>query len=111
MWKWLRPRKNLKDYYAVLGVSPGASQKAIQHAFWKASRTLHPDINPDPDALEQFKEVVEAYQTLKGPDARDDYDARLIAQYCQSFIGSFEADEMPRKRKNPEIIRAWRQEG
>ncbi len=110
MWKWLRPRKKLKNYYAVLDVSPGASPKAIQRAFWKSARTLHPDVNPDPDVLEQFKEVVEAYQTLKGKDARDDYDARVIAQYCQSFLGSLTADEKPRKKKTPAVIRAWRGE-
>lgn len=108
MWKWLRPRKALKDYYAVLGIAPGASSKAIQQAFWKAAQTLHPDVNPDPDALEQFKEVVEAYQTLKGPDARGDYDAQVIAQYCQSFVGSFETNEKPREMKKPAIIRAWK---
>ncbi len=110
MWKWLISRKKLKDYYAVLGVSPGASAKAIQHAFWKAARTQHPDVNPDPDVLEQFQEVVEAYQTLKGSDARDDYDAQVITQYCQSFLGSFEADERPRKKPTPAIVRAWRGE-
>ena len=110
MWKWLRPRKKLKNYYAVLGVSPGASPKAVQRAFWKAAQTLHPDVNPDPGALERFKEVVEAYQTLKGPDARGDYDAQVIAQYCQSFLGSFEADEKPREKKKPAVIRAWKRE-
>lgn len=107
MWKKLRPRKKLNDYYAVLGVSSGASPKAIQFAFWKAARRLHPDVNPDPNALEQYKEVVEAYQTLKSPDTRADYDAQLITQYCLFLLGSVEADRKSKKKKKLEIIRTW----
>ena len=110
MWKWLRRRKELKDYYAVLGVAPGASSKAIQKAFWKAAQTLHPDVNPDSDALEQFKDVVDAYQTLKRPDARDDYDAKVISEYCQSFIGSFEVSQQPSEMKKPVVTRIWKDE-
>ncbi len=107
MWERLRPRKKLNDYYAVLGVSSGASPKAIQFAFWKAAQRLHPDVNLDPDALEQYKEVVEAYQTLKSPDTRADYDAQLITQYCLFLLGSVEADKKPKKKKKLEFIRAW----
>lgn len=107
MWKKPRPRKKLNDYYAVLGVSSGASPKAVQFAFWKAARRLHPDVNLDPNALEQYKEVVEAYQTLKSPDTRADYDARLITQYCLFLLGGVEADKKPRKKKYLEFIRTW----
>ncbi len=98
MWKRLRPRKKLEDYYAVLGVSSEASPRAIQHAFWKAAQTLHPDVNPDPDALGRYKEAVEAYQTLKNPVARKDYDAQLIAEVCHILLGTVEAKEKPRKK-------------
>ena len=107
MWKKLRPRKKLSDYYAVLGVSSGASPKAVQFAFWKAAQRLHPDVNLDPNALERYKEAVEAYQTLKSPDTRADYDAQLITQYCLFLLGSVEADKKPRKKKNLEFIRTW----
>ncbi len=107
MWKKLRPRKKLSDYYAVLGVSSGAPPKAIQFAFWNAARRLHPDVNLDPNALEQYKEVVEAYQTLKSPNTRADYDAQLIAQHCLFLLGSVEADRKPKKKKMLEIIRTW----
>jgi DnaJ-class molecular chaperone len=108
MWKWLKSPKKLKHYYDILGVSPDASPKAIQRAFWKAAQKLHPDINPDVDALEQFKEVVEAYRALKGTEARNDYDARVISEYCQSFLGSFEANKKPGKEKHLPIILAWK---
>ena len=35
-----------KDYYAVLGVSPDATEKHIQKAYRKLARDLHPDQNP-----------------------------------------------------------------
>ena len=41
-----------KDYYAVLGVAPSASEKEIQQAYRKLARELHPDANPDDAAAE-----------------------------------------------------------
>jgi len=101
VWKWLKPRKKLKDYYKVLGVSPSASQKTIQQAFWGAARTLHPDVNSDPEDAEKFKEVAEAYLELKRPDKRGDYDAKIISDYCQTIVGgSFSRDEGDEERKD-----------
>jgi DnaJ-class molecular chaperone len=101
MWKWLKPRRKLTDYYAILGVSPGASQKAIQKAFWKASQSLHPDVNSNPDDTEKFKDIVEAYQALKKTDSRDDYDAKVISDYCQTIMGgSFAAEKEGKDKEN-----------
>ena len=106
MWRRRRKhREQLKDYYGILGVSPGASQKAIQKAFWKLAQTCHPDVDPDPDATERFKEMVEAYQALKHPGWRDDYDARIIAEFCKSYLGSFEAGEKPKDKPKPVVQR------
>ncbi len=109
MWNRLKPRKKLNDYYAVLGVSSEASPRAIQHAFWKTAQTLHPDVNPDPDALDRYKESVEAYQTLKNLGARKDYDAQLIAESCHILLGTLDAKEMPKKRKQRGERRSGRQ--
>jgi len=107
MWNWLRRRRKLKDYYSILEVSPSASQKEIQQAFWRAAQTLHPDVNPDPESMEQFKEVVEAYQALKRSEGRDDYDAKVIADFCQSYLGNFDSDEKPKEKTLPPALRAW----
>ena len=54
-----------KDYYAVLGVPPTATQKDITKAYRKLARELHPDANPNnPSAEERFKEVSAAYDVL-----------------------------------------------
>jgi curved DNA-binding protein len=63
-----------RDYYDVLGVQRGASPEEIQQAFRRIARSRHPDINRDPAAEEQFKELNEAYQVLSDPKTRARYD-------------------------------------
>jgi molecular chaperone DnaJ len=58
------------DYYAVLGLTRGASDSEIKRAYRRLARDLHPDVNPDPAAKERFQEVNRAYQALTDPDKR-----------------------------------------
>ena len=63
-----------KDYYAILGVEPSASQDDIQRAYHKRARKYHPDVNQDPGAEDTFKDLGEAYEVLKDPEKRAKYD-------------------------------------
>ena len=63
-----------KDYYAILGLQRGASEDEIKSAYRKLARKYHPDVSKETDAEEKFKEVAEAYQTLKDPEKRAAYD-------------------------------------
>jgi len=64
-----------RDYYEVLGVDRGASHADIKRAFRRLARRYHPDVNPDDaDAEGRFKEVAEAYEVLRDPERRAQYD-------------------------------------
>ncbi len=110
MWKRKKKyQKPLKDYYAILGVSHGASQKAIQQAFRKLAQASHPDRSTSSDAKERFQELVEAYSVLKAPEKRNQFDAQVISEFCSSFVGSFSEDtDKPKKKQKPEFYRILR---
>ncbi len=63
-----------KDYYEVLGLTSGASQDDIKHAYRKLARKYHPDVSTASDAEARFKELGEAYAVLKDPEKRAAYD-------------------------------------
>ena len=63
-----------KDYYATLGVDRGASAEEIKKSYRKLARKYHPDVSKEPNAEERFKEVAEAYETLKDREKRAAYD-------------------------------------
>lgn len=70
----------MSDYYSVLGVEKDASDDDIKNAYRKLAVKYHPDKNSEKDAEEKFKSVTEAYETLKDPSKRRQYDASLIHQ-------------------------------
>ncbi|MDX2145989.1 MAG: J domain-containing protein [Planctomycetota bacterium] len=62
------------DLYAVLGVDSGATPEEIARAFRRRAREIHPDMNPAPDAPEQFRQLHKAYRVLRDPEFRMKYD-------------------------------------
>ena len=65
----------MRDYYDILGVSKSASASEIKQAFRIKAKDCHPDHHAgDKEAEKQFKELVEAYDTLKDEDKRARYD-------------------------------------
>ena len=64
----------MNDYYADLGVARDATAEDIKRAYRKSARRYHPDVNPGPEAEEQFKKLSQAYDVLSDPDKRQAYD-------------------------------------
>jgi molecular chaperone DnaJ len=62
------------DYYGILGVRRDAGADEIKKAYRRLARELHPDVNPDPQLQERFKEVTQAYEVLSDPEKRQMYD-------------------------------------
>jgi hypothetical protein len=62
------------DPYAVLGVPRDATDSQIAQARLRLSRKYHPDVNAAPDAAARFDEVQQAFNVLRDPAARSDYD-------------------------------------
>ena len=63
-----------QDLYETLGVARDADGDAIKKAYRKLARQLHPDVNPDPETQERFKDVTRAYEVLSDPEKRRMYD-------------------------------------
>lgn len=64
-----------RDYYEVLGVARDADGTVLKSAYRKLAMQYHPDRNPgDAEAENRFKEVSEAYDTLKDEQKRAAYD-------------------------------------
>ena len=63
------------DFYAVLGVRPGADEASVRAAYRRLARQLHPDVNRAPDAAVQMRELNAAYKTLSDFSQRVAYDA------------------------------------
>ena len=63
-----------KDYYEILGVTRTATSDDIKKSYKKLAHQYHPDVTKDPQGEEKFKEIGEAYATLKDKEKRAAYD-------------------------------------
>jgi curved DNA-binding protein len=63
-----------KDYYEILGLKRDASADEIKKAYRKLAHKFHPDVSKDPEGEAKFKDIAEAYQTLKDPEKKAAYD-------------------------------------
>jgi len=71
-------------YYDILGVTVAAPPEIISAVYraWMKAMKIHPDLGGDE---EMAKAINEAYDTLKDPERRAAYDARLRAEESRLF--------------------------
>ena len=63
-----------KNYYNILGIERNSNTVAVRKAYRTLALKLHPDTNPSPDAHNRFIDINEAYEVLKNPKRKHQYD-------------------------------------
>ena len=61
------------DYYEILEISPNANSGTMERMFRYLAQRYHPD-NQDTGDRARFDAIMEAYDTLRDPDKRAQYD-------------------------------------
>jgi DnaJ-class molecular chaperone len=80
----------MDDPYRLLNVSREAGQATIKAAYRALAKRLHPDRNPgDPRAEQRFKQITRAYELLRDPAKRAQFDRGLIDAEGRPQFGGF----------------------
>jgi len=92
------------DYYQILGASPEDDERTIRKKFYARSKKYHPDRyhyvdNPTFKQLitEVYKNIAEAYNILKEPKVRHDYDQALREDRAANLRWSPQKAEQDKK--------------
>lgn len=75
----------VQNYYNILGIDPFSSQEEIKKAYLAYLKAYHPDKKNGCNcfAYKRFQAVMEAYEALKTPEKRAQYDQLLKIQISQ----------------------------
>lgn len=94
------------DYFQVLGLSHQASFSEIKRAFYRESRTYHPDRffhidAPDAkaDIIAIYKRITEAYYFLRDDGKRKKYSADVVGPERQAKLRFTELSEVETKQQ------------
>lgn len=69
-----RGKKKIENYYKVLGLRANASQESIKQRYIELVKSFPPETHS-----EQFEQIRKAYETLRNPVKRQEYD--LLRKY------------------------------
>ena len=97
--------KTVKDYYAILSVSPKATLEEIRLAYRKLARVYHPDLSSEADAEDRFREVNQAYDVLANAEKRKAYDFFVANAMSETEQYSAEAQSSEDQRSSPSAVR------
>ena len=74
-----------KNFYDILQVNKNATKEEIKKSYKKLALHFHPDKNKDENAIDKFKEIAEAYNTLSDDEKRKSYD--MFGNNDEQFSG------------------------
>jgi curved DNA-binding protein CbpA len=67
-------------YYKTLMLAEIADSEIISAVYRKLAQRFHPDIDPSAEAARRMAEINEAYEVLRDPIKRNDYDKWLASR-------------------------------
>ncbi|MEN8202489.1 MAG: J domain-containing protein [Bacteroidota bacterium] len=99
-----KPLLSQLNYYKVLGLSPGASEKQIKVAYRKLALKYHPDRNKSPGAKQKFQEITVAYDYLlehphQEPKDAPSYEDRVAAEVLRKERERMQQQARARREK------------
>ncbi|MFH0966198.1 MAG: DnaJ domain-containing protein, partial [Methanobacteriota archaeon] len=82
-----------ETYYDILNIPHDASPQDISSSYRKLAKILHPDVCESSDAEELFKVVNEAYQILRDPKKRAEYDTTITLAQPSQYKGYYQGTQ------------------
>ena len=103
----------MRNYYALLGLNPNATQKEIKKNFRLLATKYHPDKSDDPDSAEKFIAISEAYDILNNKKTRTQYDLFRWEKLKRDKAAkeSFIVVQPPIENSNTRRLKAQRKRG
>jgi len=68
------------DYYKLLQIDTSAEHEIIELAYKRMAKKYHPDVCDKEECLEKMRQLNDAYQILKDPALRRQYDLQRMVQ-------------------------------
>lgn len=90
------------DYYAMLEVSPTATQSEIKRSYRRLARKYHPDLNQQARD-KHFKLLNEAYKTLGDPTQRASYDRQRALEARQRKAAEALRQQQEQANREPKL--------
>lgn len=81
--------------FGVLGLAQTATPEQVKAAYRRLARAVHPDVNHEPDAADQFRRVQRAYEVLADPGTRCRYELGLRLEQQHAPAMASHSGKMP----------------